>query len=216
MDELKERFDKLIGGIRIQSRKKTKGIGTLACIVFDKETEVPLGLSNNHILKSKKGNVYQPRNKSNKPGDIVGTIWRKSKKYDCAVFILDLTKRDYDRENTIYGLSGKVTEFVTPYDGLKVQKVGQYTGHTYGIVSGKTNNKGKFKIKPNPDKPNEEISMGGDSGSLWVTDEENFKAVGLHTGGEKNRKIWFWRRRNPDRAYAIAFENVLNDLKIKL
>lgn len=41
-----------------------------------------------------------------------------------------------------------------------------------------------FRIVPRPGSPpNVEISMGGDSGSVWV-DEASGKAVGLHFAGE--------------------------------
>lgn len=214
MEELKQKFDVLIGGITIQSREKKKGIGTLACVVFDVDTGKPLGLSNNHILKFNGGDVYQPRNKNNQESYFVGKIYKKSRINDCAVFEIDINKRDYNRENSIYGLKGKIVETIEPYEGLRVQKIGQYTGHTYGIVSKEIGEK-NFKILPNPDKPCKEISMGGDSGALWVTDENDFKAVGLHKGGESNKRGWFRKKNRPDRAYAIRINVVLKDLNIE-
>ncbi len=215
MDELKQRFELLIGGIRIQSKKK-KGIGTLACIVFDKETSIPLGLSNRHILKKKNVKVYQPRRKTNLSDHEVGIVFRQSKKFDCAVFQLDSLLRGYDEENSIYGLSGRIVGTIEPEEGLKVQKVGQFTGHTYGIVE-KVFNNGTFKIKPNSEIPSAEISDGGDSGSLWVTHgADDLYAVGLHTGGEKDRKFMGIIRNNvPDRAWAIHASIVINELGVK-
>lgn len=203
---LKSRFSLLIGGIQIQNRKRSRGIGTLGCVVFDNTTNKALGLTNKHILKRWKGTpVIQPALKKRNPHFIVGTIYKKSKKYDAAVFEISINLRDYDKENSIYGLEGKITGFIEPYEGLKVQKVGQFTGKTYGIVKSLLR-KDKFKIVPNPDKPSDEISEGGDSGSIWVTDEPNFKAVGLHTGGEKGD--------NNDEAFAIKISAVLDDLDI--
>jgi len=205
-EKLKNRIDLLIGGVQIQNRKKGRGIGTLACVVFDNDSGKALGLSNKHILKRWVGTpVIQPALKKRTNHFIIGYLYKKSKTYDAAVFEINTSLRDYDRENSIHGLEGKITEIIEPYEGLKVQKVGQYTGITYGIVEKKLN-KNKFSIVPNPDKPSKEISEGGDSGALWVTDEANFKAVGLHTSGEK---------KGSDKAWAIKISTVLEDLDIK-
>lgn len=203
---LKSRLEVLIGGIQIQNRKKSRGIGTLGCIVFDKETGKALGLTNKHILKRWVGTpVIQPALKKRNTHFIVGSIFKKSKNYDAAVFEIKTNLRGYDKENSIYGLEGKISGVVEPYEGLKVQKVGQFTGRTYGIVK-MLLKRNKFIIVPNPDKPTQEISEGGDSGALWVTDEINFKAVGLHTGGEKGNRN--------DKAWAIRISTVLDDLNI--
>ena len=208
---LKQRIEPLIGGIQIQNRKhKYKGIGTLGCIVFDNKTGEPLGLSNRHILKKKEGtSVVQPASKSRTKKLIIGTVLRRGGKgdyNDFAVFKLNLKNRSYDKENSLYGLKGRIKEFVEPEKGMKVQKVGQTTGRTFGIISEVYGNYG-FKIKPNPDKLADEISEGGDSGSIWVTDEKDFKAVGLHRAGEVNS--------SKDRAYAISMSKVLRKLKIR-
>lgn len=210
--ELKERVDTLIGGVQIQNRYKGKGIGTLACIVYDNETGAPLGLTNRHILKGDIGStVIQPHGQPRTEEFIVGRVLRKGgkgKSRDCAVFTLNLENRKFDTENSIYGLSGKVTEHVEPVKGLKVKKVGQRTGLTYGIVS-KIYTNGNFQVKPNRDREKvKEISYGGDSGALWVTDEDDFKAVGLHRAGEK-------KKRKPDRAYAIPISRVLEMLNVR-
>ncbi|GJM64879.1 hypothetical protein [Persicobacter diffluens] len=212
MKELKSRVDQLIGGIQIQSKRK-RGIGTLGCIVFDRLSGKPLGLTNKHILKKRRGfSVIQPARKKRASEYIIGNIFRKGKngkENDFAVFEINTNNRAINQKNSLFGLAGKITEFVEPEIGMLVQKVGQSTGHTYGIiqkVSSKT-----IIIKGNPDKPCEEISIGGDSGSLWVTDEENFKAVALHRAGEKNNTT------TPieDTAYAIPISRVLKELKIR-
>lgn len=150
---------------------------------------------------------------------IVGKIIRQganTEYTDYAVFEIDTKLRDYDKENSIHKLDGRVTKTEEPYDGMKVQKVGQYTGHSYGIVYNVNEKNGTFGIKPNPDKRVKQISEGGDSGSLWVTDESDFKAVGLHISGERRRRF-FRKRRRPraDRATAIMIDKVLSDLKIR-
>lgn len=211
MANLRKRVDLLIGGIQIQSRKK-KGIGTLGCIVFDKDTKKPLGLTNKHILKKRRGfSVIQPASKKRIDKYIIGKILRKGgigKSNDCAVFEIDVENRDYDKENSIAGLNGKIKEISEPTIGMKVQKVGQRTGHTFGIISAIDSK--TIVIKPNPEKPAvNEISKGGDSGALWVTDEENFKAVALHRAGEPDNS-----RTQNDIAFAIPIQRVMNILNI--
>lgn len=212
MDDLTKRVEPLIGGIQIQSKRK-KGIGTLGCIVFDKQTKKPLGLTNKHILKKRREfSVIQPAIKHRTKEFVIGNVLRKGGKgraNDFAVFEIDIINRGYDTQNSIHGLQGKLTDFVQPVKGMKVQKVGQRTGHTFGIIDKVIGN--TVTIVPNPEKPPErEISEGGDSGSLWITDEENFKAVALHRAGEPN---------NPnlkDKAFAIPIKRVLNSLNVTL
>lgn len=212
ISDLKKRTEPLVGGLQIQNRKlKKKGIGTLGCIVFDKKTGKPLGLTNRHILKRKVGtSVIQPAQKRRTNKFVIGKILRKGKKgnaNDFAVFELNTSNRTYDTENSLYGLKGRIKETVKPKKGMKVQKVGQYTGHTFGIIS-KLYDDSTFQIIPNPEKPTKEISDGGDSGAIWVTDEKEFKAVGLHRAGEKSKLA-------EDRAYAISIDRVLKKLKVR-
>ena len=216
--ELRQKITPLIGGAQIQNKlHKSKGIGTLACIVYDNETNKPLGLTNRHILVGNVGStVIQPAKKKRIEEYIIGNVLRKGGKHystDYAVFELDLNNRDFDKKNSFFGLEGKVTDFVEPILGLNVQKISQYTGHTYGIIS-KVYENGTFSIKPNPHKPSKQISQGGDSGAMWITDEVNFKAVGLHARGEKQPNIF--RRKKPDRATAISISKIIDDLEIKL
>jgi len=211
-DDLKKRVELLIGGVQIQSRKK-HGVGTLGCIVFDKNTGKPLGLTNKHILKKRRGfSVIQPAAKRRTTKYLIGNILRKGgkgKSNDFAVFELNQTNRSYDSENSIFGLSGKITDIAEATEGMKVQKVGQRTGHTFGIVEKVENS--TVTIVANPEKPStNEISKGGDSGALWITDEEqNFRAVALHRAGEPDES------NSEDRAFAIPIKKVLNTLQIR-
>ncbi|KXX70930.1 hypothetical protein [Flammeovirga sp. SJP92] len=181
--------------------------------MYDKKTNKPLGLTNRHILNKQIGySVIQPATKSRTSKYVIGNILRKGrsgKQNDFAVFEININNRQIDKENSIYGLTGKITDYVEPKEGMKVQKVGQRTGHTFGIIQKVKNN--TVTIIPNPDKPtSNEISRGGDSGSLWVTDEEvNFKAVALHRAGEPDGHNY------KDKAFAIPIKRVLNALQIK-
>lgn len=212
MDSLRNRVEPLIGGIQIQSKRKN-GIGTLGCIVFDKQTKKPLGLTNKHILKKRRGfSVIQPAVKPRTNEYLIGNILRKGGKgmsNDFAVFEINTDYRSYDTENSIYGLKGKITDFVEPVKGMKVQKVGQRTGHTFGIID--TIKSNTITIIPNTEKTTEgEISKGGDSGALWVTDEDNFRAVALHRAGEPDNTNL------KDKAFAIPIKRVLNTLNVTL
>lgn len=217
MSDLKKRATMLIGGLQIQN-KRNRGIGTLATIVYDNSTGAPLGLSNYHILSGKIGSsVIQPANKPRNDLYVVGNILRKgSGKWntDYAIFEVNMANRENNTNQSLFGLEGVISEIVEPTVGMQVQKVGQYTGHTYGIVSKIDKENQVFKISPNIDKPAlNQISRGGDSGALWVTDEVNFKAVGLHISGESQPK-WY-RRRQPDSATAINIKKVLKDLDVR-
>ncbi|MBD0833279.1 chymotrypsin family serine protease [Aestuariibaculum sediminum] len=207
-NKLNHRIEKLIGGIQIQNRLRN-GIGTLACIVFDIDSGKPMGLTNKHILRRSIGKpVIQPAAKPHTNEFIIGHVYKKSSTQDCAIFEINEILRNYDRDDSLFGLTGRISEFIEPYEGLEVQKIGQKTGRTFGVVK-KLLSKNKFIIIPNKEKQNPlyEISEGGDSGALWVTDETNFKAVGLHTGGERGSA--------KDKAWAIKISSVLHDLNIR-
>lgn len=172
-----------------------------------------MGLTNKHILKKRRGfSVIQPAIKPRTNQYIIGSILRKGGKgraNDFAVFEINTNNRDYDKQNSIYGLKGKLTEYVEPVKGMKVQKVGQRTGHTFGIIDSIQGN--TITIVPNPDKTTDgEISESGDSGALWITDEKNFKAVALHRAGEPSKS------NSKDIAYAIPIKRVLNYLNVTL
>ena len=112
--------------------------------------------------------------------------------YDAAVAQLT-DSRDVLTET----LDGDVIEDVTtPQLGMLVWKSGRTTERTEGFIDGikmtTSINYGSagvrvlqevFRIVPRPGAGNVEISMGGDSGSIWV-DEASGKGVGLHFAGE--------------------------------
>ena len=214
VDELRKRHVKLIGGIAIENRKRLGNGGTLACIVFDKDTGEPLGLSNRHILTKRIGSlVIQPNGKKRTKKYVVGSVYKKGGRGDIndfAVFKLRSENRDYDKENSIYGLDGLITDFVDPVEGMKVQKVGKRTGLTFGII-GKKRDSVRYTILPNLEKnePGQEISEGGDSGALWVTDDnKKIRAVALHNAGEGDDS-------SKDEAYAIPIRRVLEKLNVR-
>jgi endonuclease G len=110
--------------------------------------------------------------------------------------------------------------------GDKVVKSGRTTGVTHGIVTrvgvvtnvnyggtAGTQQIGGFEIGVNPEKPpgDGEVTMGGDSGSLWLIDTASTDkdvAVGLHFAGETDP--------NPtaEHALACAIHSVLQKLQV--
>ena len=182
--------------------------GTLGAIVYDNEAGQPFMLSNWHVLHGPTGKngdtVVQPgpydngNIEENKAGMLIRSHLGLAG--DCAIAC---TKwRDFDEEIIELGVQPRRIAKVNLND--KVVKSGRTTGVTYGIVQrvdvvaninygGTTGVKqiGGFEIGPNSGKPpaNGEVSMGGDSGSLWLIDgddDENDIAVGLHFAGETN------------------------------
>jgi endonuclease G len=103
---------------------------------------------------------------------------------------------------------------------MMVWKSGRSTGFTEGFVDGvkmvvplSYRHVGLkileevFRIVPRPGARNEEISIGGDSGSVWV-DEQSGKAVGLHFAGEVADL--------PEHALAHDIGLVIESLRIRL
>ena len=71
----------------------------------------------------------------------------------------------------------------------------------------------KITIIPDPlrPSPNGEISDNGDSGSVWLQ-VDGLNAVGLHYAGEADNEPR--EPPNPERAYAMIMQQVVNALNI--
>lgn len=205
----------LIGGLSI-SNTRFNTSGTLAAIVYDTNSGGAMGLTNHHVLIgnrsifSREGipgdNINQPAFCPNTPVYNVGQLVKGNSSFDCSVFSVN-NLRQIELVNQLNGIIGPISGTTSPLLDLLVKKTGARTGLTYGrIIAVKIS--GDITIGPNPLKPahNNEISMPGDSGSLWVTDTSENLAVGLHWGGEK---------RGPDRAYAVNINSVLSKLNIR-
>jgi hypothetical protein len=192
--------DPLIGGISCANRRVTAG--TLGAIVFDRTTCKPMILSNWHVLAGSAAaavgeDILQP-GRVDGGTEVVATLtkMRLDSRMDAAVATLN-GARSYSRD--ILGL-GAVKGIDTPTLGMNVVKSGRTTGITEGIVDGVSLStsinytdpgvvafSNQVRIVPRPPWPqvNYEVSMGGDSGSVWLN-EANDKAIGLHFAGEVN------------------------------
>lgn len=204
--------------------------GTIGAIVFDKESGEPLILSNWHVLHGPTGaygdTVVQPGPyddpdvAENSCGLLVRSVLGMAG--DCAVATIE--GRTYEQAMLETNTTPK--RIATANLDDLVVKSGRTTGVTYGIVSRVgvvvklnygdpvgTKEIGGFEIRVNPDKPpeNGEVSMGGDSGSLWMIDGDDTSsdiAVGLHFAGEVDPDP------NEEHAVACKITSVCEKLKI--
>lgn len=208
-----DRFDPLVGGIYL-SNSRLSGGGTLSMILREKGTLKPVGLSNWHVLKDRKGKagdvVVQPAWMPATATYSVGNLYKWDQNLDCAIYTVN-NNRSVNSPNSMYNIPGKVTQVAPLLLGTAVQKSGARTGVTYGVVSSINVNNTDLTISPNSAKPaaNNEISLPGDSGSLWITDEATPRAVALHWGGDGENTP------NTEYSYARYFQPILNILGIE-
>ncbi|MEM9606117.1 MAG: hypothetical protein AAGA99_01770 [Actinomycetota bacterium] len=191
----------LLGGISCANERVTAG--TLGSIVFDTDTGDPMILSNWHVLAGDTAaavgeSIIQPgRLDGGTAANRVATLTRMEldSRMDAAVATLDGSRahtRDILGLDPISGMSPATL-------GTTVTKSGRTTGITTGVIdgvsmsvainyrsAGRVNFTNQIRIVPLPPWPAQdiEISRGGDSGSVWMTEGRN--AVGLHFAGETN------------------------------
>ena len=201
---LKSRLDPVVPGASVSHVDGTAG--TLGLIVFDADTGAPCILSNWHVLHGNTGEVGDPivqpgpHDDNNIADNFCGSLLRShlGAAGDCA--LARLQNRGFDR--TIHNLDVIPTRMAEVDLGDTVVKTGRTTETTYGIVrrtdvmakinyGGHTGEReiGGFEIGTDPAHPahNNEISMGGDSGSSWmIADGDNATDIfaGLHFAGE--------------------------------
>ncbi len=201
----KVRLDPIVPGVSVANVKETAG--TIGCIVFNRQDGTPYILSNWHVLHGPQGEIgdtiVQPgpyddnRIQLNRLGKLVRSYLGVAG--DCA--IASIEDRAFDP--TIIDLGVKVEQLGEAELGDKVIKSGRTTDVTHGIVTRihtitkldygipvGEQNVGGFEIGLDadnlPDKG--EVSMGGDSGSVWLFKDKNGKITnimaGLHFAGE--------------------------------
>ena len=223
-------MDPIKPGISVANVKVTAG--TIGCIVYDVEFGAPCILSNWHVLHGPEGaigdEIVQPgpfddnRTNLNRLGKLVRSHLGHAG--DCAIATIE--GRGFTSE--IMDLDVGLNEIGEPELDDKVIKSGRTTGVTHGVVTrvdtiakidygGATGEQeiGCFEIGVDPANPPEggEVSMGGDSGSVWVfkdrSGEPSNIMAGLHFAGESST--------NPTE-YAIACypKSVFEKLQISL
>jgi endonuclease G len=182
--------------------------GTVGGIVYDRADGTPYVLSNWHVLHGPNGtlgdDVVQPgirddnRTDRNRLGRLVRSYLGIAG--DCA--LASIEDRRFDPE--ILELGVVPEQLGEPELGDAVVKSGRTTGVTHGIVrridtiakvdyrgTVGVQNIGCFEIGPDPahPAPADEISRGGDSGSLWMFTTGGYPGTvvaGLHFGGESD------------------------------
>lgn len=191
-------FDPLIGGISCGNPRVTAG--TLGVIVFDRRTCRPMILSNWHVLAGASAaavgeDILQPGALDGGTEVVANlTRMRLDSRMDAAVATLNGARR---HTRDILGL-GTITGMDTATLGMEVEKSGRTTGITRGLVDGVSMSvsidygdpgvvafANQIRIVPRPPWPavDTEVSMGGDSGSIWMNQRTN-RAIGLHFAGE--------------------------------
>lgn len=205
------RFPRLQPGISVAHTGVSAG--TLGMFVKDRRSGKPAMLSNWHVLAgsayaSPGDSVVQPgpHDGGRAPRDVVGALERMilDKDGDAAIAVLG-NARPFDP--SVVDVSVVPDSVADPEIGDEVIKSGRTTQVTRGRVDGKgryfvSYSVGRVGIdgfiivprtKDNP--TSEEISMGGDSGSIWIK-EGTRTAVGLHFAGETDPR--------PSEEHAIA------------
>ncbi len=212
----KIRRDPVVPGISVSH--VAGSAGTIGCIVYDQQDGTPYVLSNWHVLHGPTGaigdTIVQPgpyddnRVQYNRLGKLVRSYLGVAG--DCA--LASLEDRGFDP--TVLELGVRVEKLGEAELGDKVVKSGRTTAVTHGMVTRihtltKLNygppvgeqTVGGFEIGLDPDYPIDqgEVSMGGDSGSVWLFKDAHGQVTtvmaGLHFAGEGPG--------NPDE-YAVA------------
>jgi endonuclease G, mitochondrial len=202
--------------------------GTVGCMVYDASNGAPFILSNWHVLHGAMGNIgdeiVQPgaHDDNRVSHNIVGKLVRSHLGVagDCAIASIDTRKLAPE----IFDLNVSVSRIGEPDLGDRVVKSGRTTNITFGIVqrihvTTRVNYPGVgskeigcFEIGPDPQHPavNDEISMGGDSGSAWLFvegDNPTDMMLGLHFAGEVGDE--------PEHALACYAASVFEKLNIR-
>ena len=203
-------FIELEGGISI-SNPRLNLAGTMGCIVYDNELDFPMGLTNFHVVFASAGifrtigkvndSIVQPALLPANSNNTIGLLSRGSSKTDSAV--IRMTARSI-KSKMINGFDAPIHSEIEPLLGGLVKKSGAATGITYGTIVSITSS--TIVVHPNRAKqPTGRISDSGDSGSLWVTDDQQQNAVALHWGGEHTPYEF---------SHAVPIKQVLKSLNV--
>jgi endonuclease G, mitochondrial len=199
VSDRKRRMDPMVPGISISNVNGSAG--TIGCMVYDKASGSPYILSNWHVLHGANGeigdDIVQPGPHDNNRAHLnrMGKLVRSHLGHagDCAITTIE----DRRFNNIVIDLGISIDKIGEPELGDKVIKSGRTTGITHGMVT-RVNTIVKidyggsigeqeiwgFEIGVDPTNPpdNGEISMGGDSGSLWICKSSNGKPSGVMAG----------------------------------
>ncbi|MBI4910211.1 MAG: hypothetical protein HY820_41720 [Acidobacteria bacterium] len=204
----RERLDPLPGGMECGNRRFPGREGTLGLIVRQVDTGELLGLSNYHLWVRGGGQagdqICQPH--TNLEADVIGTLLDWSSDLDCAVARLNHSRGFSLR--TALGLPS-LRSIAQPLIGMSVTKSGLVTGVTAAQIDGVGLPGQDVTMVPDPANPpkQNEITIEGDSGSVWIQTSTR-DAIGLHHSGEAPGK--------PDRAWAKRMTDVAKAMRFTL
>ncbi len=201
--EHRRRSRYLMGGL--SCGRSDGGTGTLGALVIDQENDAPAILSNWHVLAGARARAGDP---VLQPGGVDSGVpvrdevaqlsrWLLDRDGDAALATLtdarDWLPVQFGAFPTLMGMRNSRL-------GETLHKSGRTTAQTKGVVDGEGLYRLTYEVRPsvfeakdiegfkivaakpgNPD--DEELSAGGDSGSVWYNDTTR-DAVGLHFAGE--------------------------------
>ena len=229
-DIRKTRQNPVFPGISLAHKNVTAG--TFGCVVYGRNNAKPYILSNWHVLDGNSEQIgdaiFQPGkfDDSDTANNAVGKLVKSflGEAGDCA--IASIKNRSFHQG--ILDLDIVPKQIASAELGDLVVKSGRTTAVTYGVVRrtdvfasmpyggvAGTQTIKCFEIEQDPNFPanNNEISMGGDSGSIWLVRDKNGKAkdivLGLHFAGEGST--------NPDEhALACYIDAVFDKMDVML
>jgi hypothetical protein len=196
-------FDPILPGISIGNlfRQTT---GTLGAIVYDKVTGDAYILSNWHVLCGHPGPhagepIVQPgpQHLGSKPPRVVAQVVKSidlSLGYDAAIAKMNV---GVSVGRSILGIDLEVIGVGEHQPAMRLIKSGVSSGVTHAIIDGVEGSyvmdyspygdvvrwMDGIRLIPDPAKPEDEISLSGDSGALWC-DPSSKLAIALHFAGE--------------------------------
>lgn len=211
-------YPELIGGIRIRNERRKGYGGTLGAVVYDRDTNLPYGITSRHVMIPKRSisfwksaPVIQP-DKNKIPKSKIGSVFfNRKKELDCIRFRLNKS-RSINTQQSCIGLEGKISGIETEIIcGTKVMKSGATTGITYGIIVCESLCQNRFVIFPDEDYKlvDDELSLAGDSGAIWILNDGSMKAIGLHSLGNRRKNI------DVELSIALKMDRVADYLNIK-
>jgi hypothetical protein len=219
--------DPLQPGVSIGSKRRLS-TGTLGPIVRDLTNRNLCLLSNWHVLCG--GPEARPDDEITQPGPMdfknAPTValldrWLQlGDQFDAALARLTPAAHATDK---LFDVAFRPTATKAPAVGMRLVKSGAGSGVTYGRIDGISGHyqlnysqfgigwqwMQGFRVVADPDAPIQNVSLPGDSGSLWV-DKADGVAVGLHFAGEDDE--------SPLNSYALAhpIEDVFARLNVTL
>lgn len=228
--ERTRRHDPVVPGISLAHVEVSAG--TFGCVVYDADDATPYALSNWHVLNGPTGapgdTVVQPgpHDDPDVEANHLGVLVRSHLGLAGDAAICTLSEREH--ATAVLQLGVTPSEYRRAELGDRVVKSGRTTGVTRGIVTrvetiveidygpgAGVQRIGGFEIGVDAASPapGGEISMGGDSGSVWLLRSDAGRttgtATGLHFGGEAGAS-------DDEHALACDLGAVMERLKVTL